>query len=51
MIQIQKKEKMKKNNYKLKKTSMNFFTALKLSFNNIKTKKGRTFITAFASSI
>ena len=36
---------------KIKKTSMNFLTALKLSFNNIKTKKGRTLITAFASSI
>ena len=30
---------------------MNFFTALHLSFNNIRTKKGRTFLTAFASSI
>ncbi len=37
--------------YKIKKTSMNFLTALKLSFNNIKTKKGRTILTAFASSI
>lgn len=36
---------------KSKKTSMSFFTALKLSFNNIKTKKGRTILTAFASSI
>jgi len=41
----------KKEEFKLKKTSMNFFTALHLSFNNIKTKKGRTFLTAFASSI
>ena len=38
-------------NYKIKKTAMNYLTALKLSFNNIKTKKGRTLITAFASSI
>ena len=30
---------------------MNFFTALGLSFNNLKTKKGRTFLTSFASSI
>ena len=30
---------------------MSFFTALKLSATNIKTKKGRTFLTAFASSI
>lgn len=37
--------------YSLKKTSMNFTTALKLSATNIKTKKGRTFLTAFASSI
>lgn len=37
--------------FKIKKTSMSFITALKLSFNNIKTKKGRTFITSFASSI
>ena len=37
--------------YKLKKTSMGFVTALKLSFTNIWTKKGRTLLTAFASSI
>ena len=37
--------------YVIRKTAMNFFTALKLSFNNIKTKKGRAFLTAFASSI
>ena len=30
---------------------MNYLTALNLSFNNIKTKKGRTALTAFASSI
>ena len=30
---------------------MSFATALNLSFNNIKTKKGRTLLTAFASSI
>ena len=38
-------------NNKIKKTSMSFLTALKLSFNNIRTKKGRTLLTAFASSI
>ncbi|MDD4719222.1 MAG: ABC transporter ATP-binding protein/permease [Bacilli bacterium] len=37
--------------YNIRKTSMNFLTALKLSFNNIVTKKGRTLLTAFASSI
>ena len=46
------KEKNKdKNNIEIKKTKMSFLTALKLSFNNIRTKKGRTFLTAFASSI
>ena len=33
------------------KTKMNFITALALSFNNLLTKKGRTFLTAFAGSI
>ena len=36
---------------KSKKTSMNFTTALNLSLNNLMTKKGRTFLTAFAGSI
>ncbi|MGN0144067.1 MAG: ATP-binding cassette domain-containing protein [Clostridium sp.] len=40
-----------KNNFQLKKTSMKLHTALKLSLNNIKTKKGRTALTALASSI
>ena len=34
-----------------KLSSMSFFTALGLSFNNMKTKRGRTFLTAFAGSI
>ena len=33
------------------RTSMSFFTALSLSLNNLLTKKGRTFLTAFAGSI
>lgn len=33
------------------KASMSFGTALSLSFNNLRTKKGRTFLTAFAGSI
>jgi putative ABC transport system permease protein len=37
--------------YKLKKTSMGFFTALKLSGRNIATKKWRTTLTALASSM
>ncbi len=45
------KEEEEEEVYKLKKTSMNFFTALHLSLNNIRTKKGRTLLTAFASSI
>ena len=42
-------EIIKKN--KTKKTHMSFKTALGLSFNNLKTKKGRTILTAFAGSI
>ncbi|WP_310829569.1 ABC transporter ATP-binding protein/permease [Paenibacillus pedocola] len=38
-------------NYQLKKTAMSYFTALKLSGKNISTKKWRTALTAFASSI
>ena len=34
-----------------KKPSMSFLTALSLSFNNLKTKKGRTILTAFAGSV
>lgn len=35
----------------IKKTSMNYLEALKTSFKNLLTKKGRTLITAFAGSI
>ncbi len=45
-------EKNKKPVHKnMGKTSMSFLTSLSLSFNNLKTKKGRTFLTAFAGSI
>ena len=44
-----KGKKSKKKNEE--KTSMSFFTALSLSFNNLKTKKGRTIMTSFAGSI
>ncbi|WP_416354013.1 ATP-binding cassette domain-containing protein [Agrilactobacillus fermenti] len=44
-------EHPKADEFKLKRTKMSFWTALKLSFNNIRTKKGRTFLTMFASSI
>ncbi len=39
------------DNFNIKKTSMSFLTALNLSLNNLKTKMGRTLLTAFASSI
>lgn len=41
----------KSDQFKLRKTSMSFFTALRLSFANIRSKKGRTALTSFASSI
>lgn len=44
-------ERPKGDEFNLKKTSMSFLTALRLSFNNIRTKMGRTTLTAFASSI
>lgn len=36
---------------KTKKASMSIFTALMLSFSNLRTKKARTFLTSFAGSI
>jgi len=36
---------------KKRRTSMKFFTAFRLSLNNLMTKKGRTFLTSFAGSI
>ncbi len=44
-------QEKKKKGKKDKKVSMSFFTALALSFNNLLTKKARTFLTAFAGSI
>ncbi len=38
-------------NRKTEKTSMSFWASLALSFNNLMTKKGRTFLTAFAGSM
>ncbi|MGN0393948.1 MAG: FtsX-like permease family protein, partial [Coprococcus sp.] len=43
--------KESENPYEPRKTSMSFFTAFSLSLNNLMTKKGRTFLTAFAGSI
>ena len=36
---------------KMGKSSMSFLTSLSLSFNNLRTKKGRTILTSFAGSI
>ena len=47
---LEKSEK-NKDNKNLRKTSMSLLSALSLSFNNLLTKKGRTFLTAFAGSI
>ena len=46
-----KKVEKEAETFSIRKTAMSFLTALKLSFNNIKTKKGRTALTALASSI
>ena len=40
-----------KDTFNLKRTKMSYWNAIKLSFTNIMTKKGRTTLTAFASSI
>lgn len=44
-------ETKKEPNFNPPRTRMSFWTALKLSFTNIRTKKGRTFLTILASSI
>ena len=48
---VKTSEKKIKKSGKKQKTSMAFFTALSLSFNNLMTKKTRTILTAFAGSI
>ncbi len=48
-IEHQKEEKQQDT--KKKRTSMKFLTALRLSLNNLMTKKGRTILTSFAGSI
>lgn len=50
-VKVKASEKNKKKSGKKQKTSMSFFTALSLSFNNLMTKKTRTILTAFAGSI
>lgn len=48
---VKASEKKTEKSGKKQKTSMSFFTALSLSFNNLMTKKTRTILTAFAGSI
>ena len=48
-IEHQKEEKQ--HDTKKRRTSMKFLTALRLSLNNLMTKKGRTILTSFAGSI
>ena len=51
VAQTLSKKEQKKLKSEKKKKSMSFLTALSLSFNNLMTKKGRTFLTSFAGSI
>ena len=48
---VENEEKEDRTTKANSKVSMSFFTALSLSLNNLMTKKGRTFLTAFAGSI
>ena len=50
-IKEESKEDKKQDKADYKRTSMKFFTALRLSLNNLMTKKGRTILTSFAGSI
>ena len=47
----EKGEDKKQEKAKFRRTSMKFFTAFRLSLNNLLTKKGRTILTSFAGSI
>ena len=47
----EEEQKEEENSQKTGRTSMKFFTALRLSLNNLMTKKGRTILTSFAGSI
>ena len=48
---IENAENKKAEHKNMGKTSMSFLTSLLLSFNNLKTKKGRTILVSFAGSI
>ena len=47
----EEEQKEEEFSQKTGRTSMKFFTALRLSLNNLMTKKGRTILTSFAGSI
>lgn len=49
--EIKEQDEKEPEHKKMGKTSMSFMTSLALSFNNLRTKMGRTFLTAFAGSI
>ncbi len=51
VAEVLSKKEQKRRKSEKKKKSMSFLTALNLSFNNLMTKKGRTFLTSFAGSI
>lgn len=50
-IKEKENKEEKVQDQKRRRTSMKFFTALRLSLNNLMTKKGRTILTSFAGSI
>lgn len=49
--ELSEEEEVKPVHKNMGKSYMSFLTALALSFNNLRTKKARTFLTAFAGSI
>lgn len=50
-FELNDKEIARPEHKNMGKSSLSFLTSLALSFNNLKTKKGRTFLIAFAGSI
>ena len=50
-LNIEDEDAVESTHRNLGKASMSFATALSLSFNNLRSKKARTFLTAFAGSI
>ena len=50
-FEVNEKDETPPEHKKMGRTSMSFLTSLALSFNNLRTKKGRTILTSFAGSI